>query len=155
MKNRIKECRKMAGVTREELADVVGGPAETIKAIEESKGDDNTLAWFERVAAALHVSPAYLVGWSDDSGRIFTDDQLDAVQKATDWQFSTEEKLRKEFAGGVVFHLKNGTQLYDNADISDVEWNTDNERSLVMYGKDYIIPTDNVAYVERIPNAID
>lgn len=66
MKNRIKECRLAAGMIREELADAIEMPTEAIKGIEESKEDDSTLAWFERVAAAVHVNPAYLVGWSDD-----------------------------------------------------------------------------------------
>lgn len=138
MKNRIKEFRLAAGMTRKELADAIEIPTEAIKGIEESKENDNTLAWFEKVAAVLNVTLAYLVGWSDNSGQsTFTDDQLNTVEKAADWKQSAEEKLRK---------------LYDHTDISDVEWNTDIERSLVMYGKNYIVPTDNVAYVESIPD---
>lgn len=153
MKNRIKECRLAAGMTRKELADAIEIPTEAIKGIEESKENDNTLAWFEKVAAVLNVTPAYLVGWSDNSGQsTFTDDQLNTVEKAADWKQSAEEKLRKLYAGGVVFHLKDGAKLYDHTDISDVEWNTDIERSLVMYDKNYIVPTDNVAYVESIPD---
>lgn len=128
MKNRIKECRLAAGMTRKELADAIEIPTEAIKGIEESKKNDTTLAWFERVATALHVSPAYLVGWSDDSGQsVFTDDQLNTVEEAVDWKQSAEEKLRKLYAGGVVFHLKDGTKLYDHADISNVYWNSDND----------------------------
>lgn len=66
-----------------------------------------------------------------------------------------QKLLCKKYAGGAVFHLKDDTKLYDHADISDVEWNTDNERNLVMYGKDYIVPLSNVKYVQRIPDSTE
>lgn len=150
MKNRIKECRLAAGMTREELADAIEMPTEDIKGIEESKEDDSTLAWFERVAAAVHVNPAYLVGWSDDpSWSMYqstpTDDQLDTMQKAIDWQSSTEEKLRKLYTGGVVIHLKDGTKLYDHERIGMLATIGD-----CISGDSTLVPIDNVAYVERI-----
>lgn len=150
--NRIKECRKAAGMTQEELGKKTGMDRQMI-----SRWETNiyypSLTSCERLATVLHVDPAYLVGWSDNLGQSTpTDDQLNTVEEVADWKQSAEEKLRKLYAGGVVFHLKDGAKLYDHTDISDVEWNTDNERSLVMYGENYIVPTDNVAYVESIPD---
>lgn len=127
MKNRIKECRLAAGMTREELADVVGAPTETIKVVEESMEKNvASLTWFEGAAAVLHVSPAYLVGWSDDPG---------------------QPERSKEYAGGVVITLADGKKLYDHASIDDI-YNC--ECDGLLCGDDNLVPIGNVAYVERI-----
>lgn len=134
MKNRIKERRLAFGMSQKDLAEEIGVSKRSISDYEAGSG--LTISTAERLATTLHVNPAYLVGWSDNSGQSTpTDDQLNTVEEAADWKQSAEEKLRKLYAGGVVFHLKDGAKLYDHTDISDVEWNTDNERSLVMYGK--------------------
>lgn len=153
MKNRIKECRLAAGMTRKELADAIEIPTEAIKGIEESKENDNTLAWFEKVAAVLNVTPAYLVGWSDNLGQsTFTDDQLNTVEEAADWKQSAEEKLRKLHAGGVVFHLKDGNKLYDKASFNDI---VDYASDGLMFADNILVPINNVAYVESIPDGTD
>lgn len=74
-----------------------------------------------------------------------TDDQLDTMQKAIDWQSSTEEKLRKLYAGRVVIHLKDGTKLYDHERIGMLATIGD-----CISGDSTLVPIDNVAYVERI-----
>ena len=67
MQNRIDKVLKEQGKTYKDLVPLTGlseyGIGQMAKA-----GDDETLgAWFS-VARALHVSPAYLVGWSDEKG---------------------------------------------------------------------------------------
>ncbi|GGI64229.1 helix-turn-helix domain-containing protein [Limosilactobacillus caviae] len=64
MKNRIKECRKAMGITQSELGNIVGLTNNTISRYELNEREPNLVMW-ERLARALHVSPSYLVGWSN------------------------------------------------------------------------------------------
>ncbi|MBB1069146.1 helix-turn-helix transcriptional regulator [Limosilactobacillus sp. RRLNB_1_1] len=64
MKNRIKECRKAVGMTQTELGNIVGLAENTISRYELNEREPKLVMW-ERIAKALHVSPAYLVGWSN------------------------------------------------------------------------------------------
>lgn len=67
MKNRIRECRKAAGMSQNELGNAVGLGDNTIARYELGIREPDLAKW-ERLASALHVSPAYLVGWSDEKG---------------------------------------------------------------------------------------
>ncbi|WP_311403657.1 helix-turn-helix domain-containing protein [Limosilactobacillus vaginalis] len=64
MKNRIRECRKAAGISQTELSNVLGVSFVSISRYERGLSEPNLATW-ERLAKALHVSPAYLVGWSN------------------------------------------------------------------------------------------
>ncbi|MEE6712412.1 helix-turn-helix transcriptional regulator [Limosilactobacillus reuteri] len=64
MNNRIRECRKAAGMSQTELSNVLGVSFVSISRYERGLSEPNLATW-ERLAKALHVSPAYLVGWSD------------------------------------------------------------------------------------------
>lgn len=68
MKNRIRECRKAAGMSQAELGDIVGLGDNTIARYELGDREPKLFTW-ERLASALHVSPAYLVGWSNEKGQ--------------------------------------------------------------------------------------
>ncbi|MGN1282484.1 MAG: helix-turn-helix domain-containing protein [Limosilactobacillus sp.] len=68
MKNRIRECRKAAGMSQAELGNQVGFADNTISNYEKSLREPTLEVW-ECLASALHVSPAYLVGWSDEKGQ--------------------------------------------------------------------------------------
>ena len=65
MKNRIKECRKAAGMSQAGLGMKVGVMGNSIANYERDFREPDLATW-ERLASALHVSPAYLVGWSDE-----------------------------------------------------------------------------------------
>lgn len=67
MKNRIRECRKAAGMTQAELGNQVGLVDNAISNYEKGLREPTLDTW-ECLASALHVSPAYLVGWSDEKG---------------------------------------------------------------------------------------
>ena len=67
MKNRIRECRKAAGMSQAELGKKIGLMDNTIARYENSTRVPSLEVW-EDLASALHVSPAYLVGWSDEKG---------------------------------------------------------------------------------------
>lgn len=64
MKNRIKECRKNAGMSQAELGNIVGLSRQAISLYEINKRMPSFVMW-ERLAKALHTNPAYLVGWSN------------------------------------------------------------------------------------------
>lgn len=67
MKNRIRECRKAAGMSQTELGNQVGLVGNAISNYEKSLREPTLEVW-EDLASALQVSPAYLVGWSDEKG---------------------------------------------------------------------------------------
>lgn len=67
MQNRIRECRKATGLTLKQLSAQVSVPIATINSYELGTRSQDLAKW-ERLASALHVSPAYLVGWSDEKG---------------------------------------------------------------------------------------
>ncbi|WP_242363488.1 helix-turn-helix domain-containing protein [Limosilactobacillus antri] len=68
MKNRIRECRLSLGMSRVELGKEVGLNENFIEGYEIGIIEPQLAMW-EQFASALHVSPAYLVGWSDEKGQ--------------------------------------------------------------------------------------
>lgn len=64
MKNRIKECRKEAGMTQEELGKAVGLTDRAIAHYENGIREPSIAMW-EKLASILNVTPEYLVGWSN------------------------------------------------------------------------------------------
>lgn len=64
MQNRIRECRKATGLSLKELSKLVGTSFVTISRYERGDNEPSIGMW-EQLASTLHVSPAYLVGWSD------------------------------------------------------------------------------------------
>lgn len=67
MQNRIRECRLALGMTQAELGNQVGLVDNAISNYEKGLREPTLEVW-ECLASALHVSPAYLVGWSDEKG---------------------------------------------------------------------------------------
>ena len=65
MKNRIKECRQVAGVSQKELERLAGVARDVISNYEDGTTEPSLEMW-EKLAEALNVIPAYLVGWSND-----------------------------------------------------------------------------------------
>ena len=65
MKNRIKECRQVAGMPQKELSKLVDVKDNAISRYETGTCEPSLEMW-EKLAKALNVIPAYLVGWSDD-----------------------------------------------------------------------------------------
>ena len=67
MKNRIRECRLALEMSQVELGKAVGVTDRAIAHYENNLREPDLAKW-EQLASALHVSPAYLVGWSDEKG---------------------------------------------------------------------------------------
>ena len=67
MQNRINEVLKAQGKTYEDMASLTGLSDYAIGNIAHGRDDVPLGAWLS-LARALHVSPAYLVGLSDEKG---------------------------------------------------------------------------------------
>lgn len=65
MKNRIKECRQVCGLTQAQLAKYAGWTKEQL--VEYEKELPPIFSEFQSAANTMNVIPAYLVGWSSDS----------------------------------------------------------------------------------------
>lgn len=63
MKNRIKECRQVCGLTQTQLAKYAGWTKEQL--VEYEKKLPPIFSEFQSAADTMNVVPAYLVGWSD------------------------------------------------------------------------------------------
>ena len=68
MKDRIKSRRSELGLTLEEIANRVGVSRATVLRWEEGTIQNMGRDKIASLAAALHVTPAYLMGWTDDPG---------------------------------------------------------------------------------------
>lgn len=140
MKNRIKECRLQAGMTRDELGMKVGVSADAIRKWEVGERGIS-VSHVEQLATALDVIPAYLVGWSDKP-------QCQVIERTQLQQrLSRNAELRKQYAGGVVITLKDGKKLYDSAKVNGL---CSDPAGKFIIGKIYLVPISQVAYVERI-----
>lgn len=68
MKNQIRECRLALEMSQVELGKAVGVTDRAIAHYEKGLREPTLEVW-ECLASALHVSPAYLVGWSNEKGQ--------------------------------------------------------------------------------------
>ena len=64
--DRIRQCREEHDYTLEELADKAGTTRQTIYKYEKNIIQQIPYDKLEDIANALHVTPAYLVGWTND-----------------------------------------------------------------------------------------
>ena len=64
MKNRIKECRQVCGLTQTQLAKYAGWTKEQL--VEYEKDLPSIFSEFQSAADTMNVVPAYLVGWSSN-----------------------------------------------------------------------------------------
>lgn len=81
---RIKQCRLDLGLSQAELAKRAGYKGKSDISKMENAGDEIGIARITKIADALSVSPAYLMGWSapvQTIRRIDTVDPLDRVRE--------------------------------------------------------------------------
>ena len=64
MKNRIRECRQVCGLTQTQLAKYAGWTKEQLAEYE--KELPSIFSEFQSAADTMNVVPSYLVGWSSD-----------------------------------------------------------------------------------------
>ncbi len=110
MQNRIDEVLKKQGKTYKDLVPLTGLSEYGIGKMAQASDDEDLGAWFS-LARALHVSPAYLVGWSDEPN----DEAWFKEHLA--------EKLKMELsipAHGVKVTLDDGRIIYASREMDDI-----------------------------------
>ena len=65
MKDKIKSLRIQQGLTLEEVGDIVGVGKSTVRKWETGDIENMRRDKIAKLAAALHTSPGYLMGWED------------------------------------------------------------------------------------------
>lgn len=128
MKNRIKECRLHAGMTRDDLGMKVGVSADAIRKWEVGERGIS-VAHVEQLATALDVIPAFLVGWSD----------FDKTKKTID--------QKKALTGATVYLNDRDATYIELAQLNSADENFVNGKSDT--GHKIHIPTHSVLYVEE------
>lgn len=83
IKDRIKEKRKTKGMTLEEVASIVGVSRQTLSRYETGIIGNIPSDKIELLAKALSTTPAYLMGWEDNSSDfdIYSDPRIIPIQK--------------------------------------------------------------------------
>lgn len=66
--NRIKELRKLAGLSQEELGRRVGVQRAAINKYEKGTVTNIPIQTIEQMAMIFEVSPTYIVGWNNNEG---------------------------------------------------------------------------------------
>lgn len=110
MQNRIMDCRLALGMTQAELGKKIGLMDNTIARYENGTRVPSLEVW-EDIASALHVSPAYLVGWSNEPN------------DETWFKEHLAEKPKMELsipAHGVKVTLDNGRIIYASREMDDI-----------------------------------
>ena len=119
MQNRIDKVLNEQGKKYADLVPLTGLSDYGIGKMARGDDDENLGAWFS-VARALHVSPAYLVGWSDEPN----DDKA--------WQFRQEE--RRKFKAWVKEHIANEPKMKIDVPDHGLKYTLDDGR--VFYAED-------------------
>lgn len=99
MQNRIDKVLNEQGKKYADLVPLTGLSDYGIGKMAHGDDDENLGAWFS-VARALNVSPAYLVGWSDE------EEEQSSVEKQQHWYENQMGQL-KDYADKMVEPLKN------------------------------------------------
>lgn len=76
---RIKNRRKELGMSAEQIADIIGTSPATIYRYESNYITKMGVDKLTPIARALHVSEAYLMGWTDDASWLPDDEKLLSV----------------------------------------------------------------------------
>lgn len=122
MRNRIDEVLKEQGKTYKDLVPLTGLNEYGIGQMAKD-GDDETFGAWLSIARALDVSPAYLVGWSDepsedniaepDAFKTYVNNYLEPTPY---YDFAKPEPT-----SGVKVTLDDGRVIYDSREYDDLE----------------------------------
>ena len=134
---KIKEIRNQLGWSQDELAKRAGYNDKTAISKLEHAGNDITLKQVKRIAKAMHVNSAFLMGWSndlfigEDNVLVTVTDDKGTSRTTYGIQLSTpEDGLQKRISSYVEFILHNSIaqKLIDEAkksNDSDIELATE------------------------------
>lgn len=76
---KIRELRKVAGLTQTDLAKRLGTTKQTIGKYEQGIVSNIPLSRIVELANALNTSPAYLMGWTEDQRKVTKAVKIEAI----------------------------------------------------------------------------
>lgn len=125
MRNRIDEVLKAQGKTYKDLVPLTGLSEYEIGKMAQASDDEDLGVWFS-LARALGVSPAYLVGWSDEPSEDEHKCVIDPSDVFKAYMSTVEPEPHYDFAkpeptSGVKVTLDDGRVIYDSRGCDDLE----------------------------------
>ena len=125
MRNRIDEVLKEQGKTYKDLVPLTGLSEYGIGKMAQASDDEDLGAWFS-LARALDVSPAYLVGWSDEPSEDEHKHDIESSDVFKAYMSKVEPEPYYEFAkskptSGVKVTLDDGRIIYDSREMEDMD----------------------------------
>lgn len=76
LRDRLRNTRKDKNMTLEDVAEIVGVAKQTIQRYETGEIKSVDTSTVEKLANALHVTPGYLMGWTDDPNGFSSDAEI-------------------------------------------------------------------------------
>lgn len=125
MQNRIDKVLKEQGKKYEDLVPLTGLSDYGIGGMAQGGNDEVLGAWLS-VARALHVSPAYLVGWSDEPSEDEHKHDIESSDVFKAYMSKVEPEPYYDFAkpeptSGVKVTLDDGRVIYDSREMDDMD----------------------------------
>lgn len=124
MQNRIDKVLKEQGKTYKDLVALTGLGELDIKSMANGYDRQKMGAWLS-LARALHVSPAYLVGWSNEPSEDEHKHNIESSDAFKAYMKKVEPKIYCDFAdskptSGVKVTLDDGRIIYDSREMDDI-----------------------------------
>ena len=124
MRNRIMDCRLALGMTQAELGKKIGLMDNTIARYENGTRVPSLEVW-EDLASALHVSPAYLVGWSDEPSEDEHKHDIESSDVFKAYMSKVKPEPYYDFAkskptSGIKVTLDDGRIIYASREMDDI-----------------------------------
>lgn len=125
MRNRIDEVLKEQGKTYKDLVPLTGLNEYGIGQMAKT-GDDETFGAYLSIARVLDVSPAYLVGWSDEPSEDEHKHDIESSDVFKAYMSKVEPEPHYNFAKpkpthGVKVTLDDGRVIYDSREMDDMD----------------------------------
>jgi transcriptional regulator with XRE-family HTH domain len=125
MQNRIDEVLKEQGKTYKDLVALTGMSEYGIGEMAQGSSDETLGAWLS-VARAMNVSPAYLVGWSDEPSEDEHKYDIESSDVFKAYMSKVEPEPYYDFAkskptSGVKVTLDDGRVIYDSRELEDMD----------------------------------
>lgn len=124
MQNRIDKVLNEQGKKYADLVPLTGLSDYGIKEMAQGSSDETLGAWVS-VARALHVSPAYLAGWSDEPSEDEHKHDIESSDVFKAYMSKVEREPYYDFAkskptSGIKVTLDDGRIIYDSREMDDM-----------------------------------
>lgn len=152
MRNRIDEVLKEQGKTYKDLVPLTGLSEYGIGKMAQA-GDDEYLGAWVSLARALDVSPAYLVGWSDEPSEDEHKYDIESSDVFKAYMSKVEPETYYDFAkpkptSGVKVTLDNGNVIYDERRYSTISGL--NLCGAFLHLEKHIIDINHIVSIEKV-----